>query len=328
MEKTNKYSERDWEEIASYLAGENKIKNENIKDFLDNEGQEIENYWTMIDNNRRDNKVNVDEAWGKLFSRLQQDNLVNKDVVRRSAWTHILRVAAVVIVLAATTLTLRFFMKEDTKPGFSAVATAISEKNRVLELPDGSVITLNRESELIFPDSFDNDVREVKLRGEAFFDITSDPSKPFIVDAGDAQVRVLGTSFNVISSNDNKETEVFVKSGKVLLCSSDGADSMTLEPGYIGTIDKSDPVRKLNTNPNYLSWNTDILSYDGVRLEQVFYDIKRTHNISVKVMSDSILDHKLTSEFRNNTPEVIIQSICTSFNLSFEKKGGIYYLSK
>ena len=157
----------------------------------------------------------------------------------------------------------------------------------------------------------------MELRGEAFFDIKSDPSKPFIVDAGRAQVKVLGTSFNVITNNENSEIEVFVETGKVLLCDSEGDCSLTLEPGYIGTLNGTNPVSRSNDNPNYMSWNTDILTYDGDRLEQVFIDLKRTHNITVDVATDSILDHRLTTVFRNNSPEVIIQSICTSFNLTF-----------
>ena len=245
----------------------------------------------------------------------------------RPLWTQVLRIAAVLVLLAATTFTIRFLVKSDVSPDLTVVATSMSEKNRTINLPDGSVITLNRNSELTFPDNFDNDIRKVELRGEAFFDIKADPSKPFIVDAGNARVKVLGTSFNVITDNENSETEVFVESGRVMLYNSEGNYNITLEPGYIGTINKFEPASRVNNDPNYMSWNTNILTYDGVRLEQVFYDLKRTHNISIEVTSDSILDHLITTEFRNNTAEVILQSICTSFNLSFEKKDGIYYLS-
>jgi len=328
MNVMDKYNERDWEEIASYLSGESNTLSEVVKSFLDDRGQEIENYWTMIDNNRGDNKVNVDKAWEKLFSRLNEDELIVKETAPRPLWTQFFRVAAVLVVLVATTFTIRFIISQDNNEGLTAVVTSMSEKNKVINLPDGSVITLNRNSELTFPDKFDNDIRTVELRGEAFFDIESDPSRPFVVDAGRAQIKVLGTSFNVITDNENSETEVFVESGKVLLCNSEGECDITLEPGYIGTIKKSDPASRINNNPNYMSWNTDILRYDGNRLEQVFNDLKRTHNITVEVSSDSILDHRITTVFRNNSAEVIIQSICTSFNLTFEKEEGIYYLSK
>lgn len=328
MNVMDNYNEKDWEDIASYLSGEHDTMSEAVITFLDDNGREIENYWKMINDNRGEDKAGVDKAWDELFKRLNEDELIEKEITRRPIWTQALRVAAVLIVLVATTFTLKFLLSEDNKQNLTAVVTSISEKNREIKLPDGSVITLNRNSELTFPDEFDTDIRKVELRGEAFFDIHPDPSRPFIVDAGRAQVKVLGTSFNVISNNEYSETEVFVASGKVLLCNSEGDCNITLEPGYIGTINKSESLSRVNDNRNYMSWNSDVLEYDGDRLEQVFYDLKRTHNITVEVTSDSILDHKITTVFNNNSAEVIIQSICTSFNLSFEKEEGIYYLSK
>lgn len=328
MNNMDKYNERDWEEIASYLSGESSDKSELIQSFIANRGSEIENYWKMIDNNRGDNKVNVDKAWDVLFSRLNDDKLIANDRVKRSVWGQLLKVAALVIVLAATTLTVRFFINDDKGVNLTTVATTLTEKNKVVHLPDGSSIILNRDSELTFPDKFDGNIRKVELRGEAFFDIKSDPLKPFIVDAGRAQVKVLGTSFNVITNNENSETEVFVASGKVLLCNSAGDCNLTLEPGYIGTLNKSNPHSRANDNPNYMSWNTDILTYDGDRLEQVLIDLKRTHNIIVEVETTSILDNRITTVFNNNSPEAIVQSICTTFSLTFEKENGIYYLSK
>ncbi len=328
MNKTDKNSERDWEEIASYLSGENKTKSETIKRFLDSRGQEIENYWTMIDKKRVDNKINVDKAWNKLFARLDEDKLINRKTSSRPLWTQVLRIAAVVILMAATTITIRFLAKDNNSiTDLTSVATTITEKNRVINLPDGSVVTLNRNSELSFPESFDGESRKVELVGEAFFDIVPNPSLPFIVDAGNARIKVLGTSFNVISDNEENETEVFVSTGRVMLYKPAGDANITLEPGDIGTIKKSEAESRVNKDLNYMSWRTNILIYDGAMLEQVFYDLKRTHNITIEVSDDSILDHLITTEFRNNSAEVIIQSICKSFTLNFEKKEGIYYLS-
>lgn len=327
MNKTDKYSERDWVEIASYLSGENKTKSETVKRFLDGRGREIENYWTMIDKKRVYNKINVDEAWNKLFTRLDEDNLIDRKISSRPLWTQVLRIAAVVILMVATTITIRFLAKDNARTDLTAVATTITERNRVINLPDGSVVTLNRNSELSFPEGFDDDSRKVELRGEAFFNIVPDPSLPFIVDAGNARIKVLGTSFNVISDNQDNETEVFVKTGRVMLYKPAGDANITLEPGYIGTIKKSEAESKINNDPNYMSWRTNILIYDGTRLEQVFYDLKRTHNITIEVSDNSILDHLITTEFKNNSAEVIIQSICRSFTLNFEEKEGIYYLS-
>lgn len=327
MKKSDKYTERDWEEIASYLSGENNTKGEAVKNFLDSRGREIENYWTMIDKKSENNKVNVDKAWDKLFARLNKDNLLDKNIASKALWTQVVRIAALVLLITATTITIRFLANDSARPDLTAIATTITEKNRVVNLPDGSTVILNRNSELYFPENFEDDIRKVQLNGEAFFNIVPNPSLPFIVDAGNAEVKVLGTSFNVISNNQDNETEVFVNTGRVMLYKPDSDTKITLDPGYIGTIKKSETESRINNDPNYMSWRTNILIYDGTRLEQVFYDLKRTHNIIIEVTDNSILDHLITTEFKNNSAEGIIQSICTTFTLNVEKKEGIYYLS-
>ena len=75
--------------------------------------------------------------------------------------------------------------------------TTLRGQKSNITLADGTNVRLNSESTLIFPEKFDKDSREVKLIGEAFFQVTEDPSKPFIITSGDLRTRVLGTSFNI-----------------------------------------------------------------------------------------------------------------------------------
>ncbi|MBA7570786.1 hypothetical protein ES708_12539 [subsurface metagenome] len=137
---------------------------------------------------------------------------------------------------------------------------------------------------------------------------------------------MLGTSFNVITDNSKNEVEVLVASGRVLVVSEDGARSLTLEPGELGVINNNTSSSAVNADINYLAWNTEILTFEGTRLEDVFSDLQRAYNISVKVYNNDILNRQLTSVFDNESAETIIRTICLSFNLRFEKKDGIYYL--
>ena len=155
-----------------------------------------------------------------------------------------------------------------------------------------------------------------------------DTSKPFIIDAGKAKVKVLGTSFDVISSNSNDEVEVFVKTGKVLVSDASGKRNMVLEPGYIGTIDSGNSTKTLNEDKNYLSWNTDLLVYDGQKLGVVFSDLKKVHNINVIADDPEILNETIAITFDNLPQDTIIRLICTTFNLNYRKDGQYYHLSK
>jgi transmembrane sensor len=103
---------------------------------------------------------------------------------------------------------------EVAAPQKITVASSPDEKNIEVLLADGSTVYLNRDSRLTYPESFRGESRRVSLSGEAYFDIAPDTKHPFIIDAGKASVKVLGTSFNVITENAESEVEVYVASGQ------------------------------------------------------------------------------------------------------------------
>ena len=327
MKKKKTYKNNEWQQIASHLSGENENNSETIASFLDEKGKKIKIYWKNMKNSRGEEKVNADKAWEHLKNRLEEDKLIrsNKEVTFKPAY--LLRIAAAVIILTTLTFTGKYIVSNHFLSSKSVVATSSVEKNRVIELSDGSFITLNRDSKVSFPDKFNNRKRKVKLLGEAFFEISPETNRPFIIETENGKVTVLGTSFNVITDNSKNEVEVLVESGKVLVVSKDGTRSLTIEPGELGVINNNTSSSMVNTDINYLAWNTEILIYEGTRLEDVFSDLQRTYNISVEVYNNDILNRQLTSKFDNESSETIIRTICLSFNLRFEKKDGIYYLS-
>ncbi len=326
MKKKKIYKNKEWQEIASCLSGENDNESETVRSFLDDRGLEIKNYWKNMKNSRGEEKVNVDKAWEHLSNRLEEDKLIRskKEVIFKPVY--LLRIAAAVIIMATLTFTGKYIISNHYLSLKSVVATSSVEKNRVIELSDGSFITLNRDSKVSFPDKFNSRRRKVKLTGEAFFEISPDSDRPFIIDARNGKVTVLGTSFNVITDNGKNEVEVLVASGRVMVVSEDGARSLTLEPGELGVINNNTSSSMVNTDINYLAWNTEILTYEGAKLEDVFSDLQRVHNISVEINNNDILNRQITSVFDNESAETIIKTICLSFNLRFEKKDGIYYL--
>jgi len=129
-----------------------------------------------------------------------------------------------------------------------------------------------------------------------------------------------------MTDNGHNEVEVFVASGKVLLTSADGTQSVTLDPEYVGKVSTEGSSQALNTNENYLSWHTDMLVFDGERLEEVFEDLRRTFNIAITAGEPSINDYRLTSPFERQPHDTIIKLICTTFNLRSVGGEGTYTL--
>jgi ferric-dicitrate binding protein FerR (iron transport regulator) len=200
--------------------------------------------------------------------------------------------------------------------------------NQQVTLPDGSIIFLNRNTKISYKSDFEKRGRQVSIEGEAFFEITTDPSNPFTVNAGDATISVLGTSFNVIARNDESLVEVFVNTGKVRLESGSGSQNLIVDPGYVATINSDLSEKKLNTNPNYISWKTGKLIYEGQSLDVVFNDLKNIYNVDIIATDPDILNQPITTVFDNEPIETKIRIICVTFNLSYQKDGNIYRLEK
>jgi ferric-dicitrate binding protein FerR (iron transport regulator) len=314
--------------MASYLSEESKEKPDVHESLEDEKGQLMEKYWKNMGKPQEKEMPDVDKAWSTLYNRLEEDQLIGTAERKSELINVFLRVAAVIIVLVSLTFTGKYIISGGKYGQLTTISTSIGEKNRIVNLPDGSEIYLNRNSSLEYPEKFRKNSRKVKLSGEAFFDISPDSNRPFIIDAGKAKVQVVGTSFNIITSNQSDEVEVFVKTGKVILMSNDGDRSIALDPGFKGVINGILPSKSLNDDPNYLSWNTGEMIYDGTILDKVFYDLQRVHNINVEVTDDSILDETLSTVFDNDSPDTIIRLICTAFSLKFEKKDEVYYLSR
>ncbi len=312
-------NDREWADAAAWLSGEKSSGDEAARLLISEDG-EIMKKWNDLKQSDND-FIDVDKAWEKLNGRIEAETPVIT-MQRPSFFQTFARIAATVVIVAG----IGWLLFEVGAPGRVTVASAADEKNIELLLADGSKIYLNRDSKLTYPKEFGRNNRKVTLRGEAFFDIAPDATRPFIIDAGKASVRVLGTSFNVMTDNGHNQVEVYVSSGTVTLTSNDGSRSVTLEPEYVGKVSETGSSQALNTNVNYLSWHTDLLVYDGERLEVVFEDLKRTFGIDIRAGDPAINDLRLTSPFEHQPHDTIIKLICTTFNLRSVREEGTYML--
>jgi transmembrane sensor len=328
--KTGKFTDREWEELASVLSGEKSDRSELPGKFVSGDNNFIGEQWKVLGTMNDEKEINVDKAWNNLNSRLGETGSAYEKEPARIIFMRstLMRIAAVALILLGMGSVLLYTDISDSLSRKITIATGNDQKNHSVSLPDGSNISLNRNTELAYRASFGKHSRKVSLRGEAFFEIAGDASKPFTIDAGEASIKVIGTSFNVITSNRDSAVEVFVKTGKVMLSDNSGIQNLVLEPGYVGTMASSASGKQLNSNRNYMAWNTDSLVYDGQTLDVVFRDLKRVYNMDIIADDPSILSETWTSPIDNQSRDTIIRLICVSFNLSFTKDGDVYHLSK
>jgi transmembrane sensor len=330
MNKTEKYTEKEWEEIASVLSEEKSEENDLLNRFIAEDAYNTGKQWKELRNMNSEKEINVDKAWNNVYSRMNNDGLKTNNGPARISFmrSKFMRVAAAAVILLTLGTTTFYLNYSGTFSKKITVATGNDQKNILVSLPDGSKIFLNRNTEFSYRANFGKHRRDVRLTGEAFFDISADASKPFIADAGNAKVKVVGTSFNIITKNGESAVEVFVKTGKVILSGNSGSQSLVLDPGFVGKMDLKTSVKELNQDPNYLSWNTGLLVYTRQKLDVVFTDLKRVYNMDIVAVDPGILEYLWTSPIDNSSQDTIIRLFCTSFNLSYTKDGSVYHLAK
>jgi transmembrane sensor len=137
----------------------------------------------------------------------------------------------------------------------------------MIELPDHSSVALNKGSRLIYFTDADAKVREVRLKGEAFFDVTPDSLRSFVVNVSNAEVRVLGTSFNVNAQKAKGDVEVYVAEGRVSL----GNDNqhVVLNVNETGILKNGELTKRMATNANAIFWKTGEMVFTNNTLAEV-----------------------------------------------------------
>ena len=166
-----------------------------------------------------------------------------------------------------------------------------------LILPDGTHVWINSDSELSFPTQFDSTRREVFLTGEAYFSVTKDKEKPFIVKVNeDIEIKVLGTQFNVQAYQDENTIETTLCEGSVNV--SDGKQKVTLTPSLQAVYSKSTKnliTRKVDTRL-YSSWKDGLFVFENKPLEEIMTPLPRWYNIHVFYANQAVKTYHFTGD--------------------------------
>lgn len=167
-----------------------------------------------------------------------------------------------------------------------------------LTLADGTNIILNSESSLRFPVHFSGNTREVWFTGEAYFKVTHNEKKPFIIHSGDVTVKVLGTSFNVMAYENEKNQEITLEQGEVEI--GIHGQKELLKPGHQVAVNKSTSQmvnRKVDVE-SYISWKSGILRFDDMPLEQLLNRLTRWYNIAFEFRKEDLKKKVFTGGFK------------------------------
>ncbi len=157
------------------------------------------------------------------------------------------------------------------------------QEDRSIFLPDGSSVYLREGSELSYPETFASSVRKVKIKGEAFFEVTHNSERPFIVDASGLSVKVLGTSFSVQTLDQGNEISVILVEGKVSLNNAQEKELAQLHPNQKADYFVNDDHYTITEvdSERLTSWRKGIISYDNASLDEIVRLIEQTYKVSL-----------------------------------------------
>lgn len=271
--------------------------------------KQIEATWEKSLDYQKDFTPNVTFGLSKLKAQMKEATTPPKVVPlqNRRSWLRIAAVAAILIVGGLFT-----FNQLNSDLDWQKVAVTDITKEMILE--DGSKISMNSASEFEYPTKFSAAERKVKLKGEAFFDIAKNPEKPFIIEAGDLRIRVLGTSFNVRNYENENLAEITVRSGRVEVSHKNGGFTKVLKANDQLIFDKKRiKVREVSTdnNLNALGWWSGKLVFTKEKMSRVKQAIERTYNVELEFTNPSVLkcDFTLTNDIKAEGIEKVLDGL-------------------
>lgn len=229
---------------------------------------------------------------------------------------YILRIAASVAILIALSGLVIHFYNVANQP---IIVSNYSPGILNVTLPDSSEVFLNSNSKIIYKKNFGKK-RNIIMDGHVFFKVKHDVKNPFVINAGESNVMVLGTSFTI--ETKPHFVEVIVTSGRVAFYSNKAhCDTLILTKGDKGVFKQNSYcLEKLkNYDLNYLAWKTHVLSFNNTSMVQVIQDLEKYYDIKITLSNSSISKLNYTSEFNNPSLKEILKELELVLNVKTER---------
>lgn len=278
--------------------------------------EEFELLWNEPASDELELKYGTQDAWEHMSEDIENV----KPFKKQNLWPRIAKIAALLLVVVLSSAIYLYLKGEEL-----TIAT-VGEKQKV-ELPDGSVVWLNKDSKIRYKSAFFTSNRRITFEGEGFFDISKDKLHPFRIMMNYSKVEVLGTSFYINTRSANDKVEVIVKTGKVAVSklSADKEKALTvqiLEKGDKCEVDvtHNEIQKTLNVNPNYLVWHDNNLTFENIALSEVVSTLNKVYKVNIVFGKPEIGKCPLYAKFNNLTIDEILMAIEHSLNVKVEKQ--------
>ncbi|MCF8228218.1 MAG: FecR domain-containing protein [Bacteroidales bacterium] len=297
-------TETDISELAEWVRSHKR----NEKQF-----EEYRHSWMAVNSVSIDKSINTETAWSKLRERMSA-----KTQKKVPLWKdrRLQAMAAGLLILTGLFFILQYLV---FPPSYEKL---VAEDGILeVELPDGSRVSLKQNAVLEYANDFSKEKREVNLHGKAFFEVEPDKDRPFIVSCKKARIQVLGTSFLVGESHEDK-VEVVLQEGKLsvyLESRPSGKMIMQADDRVEISLKQQKILKKPNTDPNYLSWKTKDFVFNDVALADVVQLLEEVYNTRINLSGKNLTNCRLNASFQDQSLSSILKVLQATFDLKISR---------
>ncbi|GAA4821531.1 FecR family protein [Algivirga pacifica] len=283
--------------IIRYLTKETNAVEEEFLHSWRQEAEENERYfqqyqrtweWSLLQQQQTEVQFDRNSAWQKITDRTQLPSDTKKTV----RWQPIVWQVAAAVTLLLGSIWLFQLVQEETNAPLQQLTAS---ETQAIELGDKSLITLDKGATFQYPEEFAKHQRTVTLqKGQAFFEISHDPDRPFIVNLPNTQIQVVGTAFNI--KIDSLGTEVAVREGKVIFKHKEQVTSpVTLTKGDIATYTiKEETFTTTQTVGNQWSWKSKQFNFTDTPLPVVLEQLEMAYDVHFEIGEQDLLNCRLS----------------------------------
>jgi transmembrane sensor len=312
-----------WTRLDRYLAGEaTPAETAEVERWMSEDARRPKFIEALRDKPRH--TWNIDAAWQRTRLRMGRVDPIETHLTDevappagRQPW---LKAAAIAALLTGAVAVWQFGIRERAAPADAVIIAMTTAGQRdTVTLTDGSVAILAPETRI--ESGASGRIREVKLSGEAFFDVVADAEHPFRVEAGSAMVEVLGTEFSVRARNDTASAVVVVREGRVSLRPGNQRDGVVLGEGEVGQAGPDSAFVLDSDAERWLAWLAGDLQFESAPLTDVVAELERWFGQEVHLADVSLGERRVTGRFAASSIEQILDALALALGLGFEQDG-------
>lgn len=267
----------------------------------------------------------IEKSERRLMRRIAESKTQKRSGIQMY-WRYV-AVAAVLLILF---IPFKYFADKNSADNYVTYSVTAHAPVQKIELPDGSTVWLNRLSTLRYRKHFDEKFRKVELDGEAYFEVSKNVNRPFIVCTDDLNVKVLGTSFNIRSRKDLCMADATLFEGSVEVCGSNNEGMIVLSPGQKAELNKTTGqlhVKQINLNTD-VKWHDDVIRFDKATIFEITAVLERFYDVKIIISPD--VDNNTYSGVLHNqsTIDSVLMSLKNSIPIEYKKQGNKIYIKQ